>query len=187
MAKNNNALMGLFQLFERLSVVMAYISGALLTLLSFFIAADVLGRGSGRFYSGATDEISGFVMAMAVTWALAYTLTIDKHVRVDLLLGVVAAPVRRMLDWIALLLLTAFAALLAINSWGLALESSDIGALSSSILQVPLVIPQGIMAIGFTTLAAQSFLTLLVDTFDPSGLTQARAAEAKAAPIQYDV
>jgi len=92
-----------------------------------------------------------------------------------------------MLDWIALLLLTAFAALLAINSWGLALESSDIGALSSSILQVPLVIPQGIMAIGFTTLAAQSFLTLLVATFDPSGLTQARAAEAKAAPIQYDV
>ena len=70
MAKNNNALMGLFQLFERLSVVMAYISGALPTLLSFFIAADVLGRGSGRFYSGATDEISGFAMAMAVTWAL---------------------------------------------------------------------------------------------------------------------
>ena len=88
MAKSDGgALLGVFGLFERLSVAMAYISGLLLTLLSFFIAADVLGRGSGKFYSGATDEISGFVMTLAVTWALAYTLTIDKHVRVDLLLG----------------------------------------------------------------------------------------------------
>lgn len=184
---SDGPLMGLFGLFERLSVAMAYVSGALLTLLSFFIAADVLGRGSGRFYSGATDEISGFVMSMAVTWALAYTLTIDKHVRVDLLLGVVSASVRRLLDWVALLLLTAFAGLLAVNSWGLALESLDIGALSSSILQVPLAIPQGIMAIGFSTLAAQSLLTLLVATFDPGGLARARAEESKAAPTQYDV
>ncbi len=70
MAKSSGgALMGLFAIFERLSVVMAYISGLLLTLLSFFIAADVLGRGYGKFYSGATDEVSGFVMTMAVTWA----------------------------------------------------------------------------------------------------------------------
>jgi TRAP-type C4-dicarboxylate transport system permease small subunit len=184
---SNGALMGLFAFCERLSVAMAYISGALLALLSLFITADVLGRGSGKFYSGATDEISGFVMTMAVTWALAYTLTIDKHVRVDLVLGLVSAPVRRVLDWIALLLLTAFAALLAINSWNLALESHDIGALSPSILQVPLAIPQSVMAFGFSTLAAQSFLTLLVATFDPGGLARARAEESKAAPIQYDV
>jgi hypothetical protein len=43
------------------------------------------------------------------------------------------------------------------------------------------------MAIGFTTLAAQSLLTLLVATFDPSGLARARAEESKAAPTQYDV
>jgi TRAP-type C4-dicarboxylate transport system permease small subunit len=184
---DGGALMGVFRLFERLSVAMAYISGLLLTLLSFFIAADVLGRGSGKFYSGATDEISGFVMTLAVTWALAYTLTIDKHVRVDLLLGLVSVPVRRLLDWLALLLLTVFAGLLAVNSWGLALESFDIGALSPSILQVPLGIPQGVMAFGFSTLTAQSFLTLLVATFDPGGLARARAEESKAAPTQYDV
>ena len=88
---------------------------------------------------------------------------------------------------LALLLLTAFAGLLAVNSWGLALESFDIGALSPSILQVPLGIPQSVMAIGFSTLAAQSFLTLLVATFDPGGLARARAEESKAAPTQYDV
>ena len=43
------------------------------------------------------------------------------------------------------------------------------------------------MAFGFSTLTAQSFLTLLVATFDPGGLARARAAESKAAPTQYDV
>ncbi len=65
-------LVGLLAVMERLSVSMACVSGALLTLLSFFIAADVLGRGYGGFYSGATDEIAGFSMTLAVTWALAY-------------------------------------------------------------------------------------------------------------------
>lgn len=180
-------LMRLFRFAERASVVLAYISGALLTLLSFFIAIDVIGRGTGLFYSGATDEISGFVMTMAVTWALAYTLTIDKHVRVDLVLGMVSAGVRRVLDWIALLLLTLFAALLAINSWWLAYDSLDIGALSSSIYQVPLEIPQSLMALGFTTLAIQSFLTLLVATFDAAGLQRARDEMSTSAPTQFDV
>ena len=40
---------------------------------------------------------------------------------------------------------------------------------------------------GFTTLAAQSLLTLLIATFNPGGLARARAEESKAAPTQYDV
>lgn len=180
-------LMRLFKLMERLSVGMAIIGGALLTLLAFFISADVLGRGYGGFYSGATDEIAGFTMTLAVTWALAYTLTIDKHVRVDLLLGVVSARVRRILDWFALLLLTVFAAMLAVKSWDLALESLVIGSLSPSVLQVPIGIPQSTMALGFTILSLQGLITLLVATLDPSGFDRERNAESAAAPTQFDV
>jgi TRAP-type C4-dicarboxylate transport system permease small subunit len=185
--RSNGPFMSFLASMERLSVAMAYASGAVLTFLSFFIAVDVLGRGYGGFYSGATDEISGFAMSFAVTWALAYTLTIDKHVRVDLLLGAVSPSLRRLLDWAALLLLTVFAGLLAYNSWMLSLDSFEIGALSSSILQIPVGIPQGAMAFGFTMLAIQSFVTLLVATFSPAGLARARAAESKSAPVQYDV
>lgn len=180
-------LMRLFKLMERLSAGMAIIGGALLTLLAFFISADVLGRGYGGFYSGATDEIAGFTMTLAVTWALAYTLTIDKHVRVDLLLGVVSARVRRILDWFALLLLTVFAAMLAVKSWDLALESLVIGSLSPSVLQVPIGIPQSTMALGFTILSLQGLITLLVATLDPSGFDRERNAESAAAPTQFDV
>jgi TRAP-type C4-dicarboxylate transport system permease small subunit len=179
--------MRVFKLMERLSIAMALIGGALLTLLAFFIAADVLGRGYGGFYSGATDEIGGFAMTLAVTWALAYTLTIDKHVRVDLLLGIVPARARRILDWIALMLLTVFAAMLAVKSWDLALDSLTIGSLSPSVLQVPIGIPQSTTALGFTMLSLQGFISLLVATLDPSGFDRERNAESAAAPTQFDV
>lgn len=172
---------------EKLSVFMATLSGLAIILLALFITADVLGRGMGAFYSGATDEISGFVMAMAATWALAYTLTIDKHIRVDIIFGFISKGVRRALDLFALLLLGAFATLLMINSWRMALDSFEINALSPSVLQVPLGIPQALMAFGFTTLAAQSFIALWVAAFEPLAFEQTRAAESSAAPEQFDV
>lgn len=172
---------------ERVSVGMAVVGGGLLTLLAVFITADVLGRGFGGFYSGATDEIAGYTMCLAITWSLAYTLTIDKHVRVDLLLAVVPRRVRRLLDWLALALLTLFAAMLAWKSWGLALDSLEIGSRSPGVLQTPIGIPQCAMAFGFTVLALQGVLTLAVATFDPEGLARRRAAEAGAAPSQFDI
>lgn len=176
-----------FRTLERISVWMACAGGAVLTALAFFVAIDVVGRGTSAFYSGATDEIAGFAMCLAVTWSLAYTLTIDKHVRVDLLLGAVSRGVRRVLDALALFALTVFAALLAINSWGMALESAEFEAFSQSILQIPLVIPQGAMAAGFTMLTLQAWFTFLVAVLDPTGLERAREAEGAAAPAQFDV
>lgn len=180
-------LMRVFLVMERISIAMAIMGGGLLTILALFIAADVLGRGYGGFYSGATDEISGYVMSLAITWSLAYTLTIDKHVRVDLLLGAVPAHIRRVLDWFALALLTLFAILLAYNSFGLAAESLSFNSRSPGVLQTPIGIPQMGMALGFAALAIQGVMTLLVATFNPGGLERNRAEESKAAPEQFDV
>jgi C4-dicarboxylate transporter, DctQ subunit len=186
-ADGHGRLMRVFVAMERFSVGMAVIGGGLLTLLAVFITADVLGRGFGGLYSGATDEIAGYAMSLAITWSLAYTLTIDKHVRVDLLLGVVSPRLRRLLDWIALALLTLFAIMLAWNCWGLAFESLQINSRSPGVLQTPIGIPQSAMALGFTVLAVQGVLTLAVATFDPAGRERMRAAEQAAAPAQFDV
>lgn len=185
--RRNGALMQIFVVMERISVALAVIGGGLLTFLAFFITADVLGRGFGGFYSGATDEIAGYVMCLAITWSLAYTLTIDKHVRVDLLLGFAGPKVRRLLDWIALALLTTFAIMLAYNCWGLAIDSLTIGSKSPGVLQTPIGVPQCAMAFGFTALALQGVITLLVATFNPAGLEKVRAAETAVAPAQFDV
>lgn len=176
-----------FLIAEKASIALAIIGGALLTLLAFFITADVLGRGYGGFYSGATDEIAGYAMCLAITWSLAYTLTIDKHVRVNLLLTVVPARIRRLLDWLALALLTLFAIMLAYNCWHLALESFEFNSRSPGVLQTPIGVPQSAMALGFSALGLQGLIMLVYATLDPAGFERRRMADSEASPAQFDI
>lgn len=177
----------LFLVMERVSIVLAIFGGGILSLLAFFVTADVLGRGYGGLYSGATDEIAGYAMCLAVTWSLAYTLTIDKHVRVNLLLTAVSPKVGRWLDWLALAMLTAFATMLAYNCWFLASESLEFNSRSPGVLQTPIGVPQAAMALGFTVLAAQGLIMLIYATVDPEGFQRRRLADSEAAPAQFDI
>lgn len=164
---------------DRLAHALAYISGAALVLLGLFITADVLGRRFGGPYTGATDEISVFAMALAVTWALAYTSTIGKHIRIDLTLHWFSPRLRRIADYGGIALLGAFAGLLAVNSWLLAWDSWQIGTISMSKLSVPLVYPQAAMAAGFTVLALHALVTLLAAPYrDLDALHEAHRGEA---------
>jgi len=179
-------LIRLLNLAERFSVVTAFVGGGVLTFLAFFITFDVLGRRFGGPYSGATDEIAGYAMCFAMSWALSYTLTVDKHVRVDLIFGSVPLVVRKMLDRIALFLLVVFASLLAVNSYTMAMESFEYNMFSTSTLRLPLGIPQMLMAIGFGLLALQAFVTFIAGILYPSALKRATALERKA-PQQFDI
>ena len=143
-----------------------YLSGALLVLLGLFITVDVLGRYLGGVYSGATDEISVFVMALAATWALSYTSMIGKHIRIDLTLHWLSPRLRRIADYGGVALLCAFAAILAFNCWSLAYDSFAGGIVSMSKLQIPLAYPQAAMATGFTLLALHAAVTLLASPYE---------------------
>lgn len=164
---------------DRLAVLLGWISGATLVALALFITVDVLGRRYGGPYTGATDEISVFMMALAATWALAYTSAIGKHIRIDLTLHWFSPRLRRIADFGGVALLGAFAALLAINSWSLAWDSWIGGSVSMSKLSVPLVWPQSAMAAGFTLLAFHAFVTLLAAPWrDLDDLHEAHRGEA---------
>ena len=71
---------------DRLSQLIALISGVLFLILSFYITADALGRTFGGPYSGFTNDISVYTLAAAGTWGFAQALRTAAHVRVDLLL-----------------------------------------------------------------------------------------------------
>ena len=180
-------LIGFLKLAETFSVAAACFGGGILAMLAFFITFDALGRAYGGLYSGATDEISGYAMSFAVAWTLAYTLTMDKHVRVDLIFGALPTSARRFLDRVALLLLTVFAVLLAVNSFRMAMESYQYNIFSPSTLRMPLVYPQMLMAIGFGILALQGTATFLAGLLYPSALKRAASAERKSAPTQYEI
>ena len=154
-------VMGVIALIERLSVAMAWLSGAIFLVLAIYVTLDTLGRSFGGPYSGFTDDISAFALATAGTWATAYALQVGAHVRVDLLLPRLPPALRAGLDQLTIILAGLFAALLAYHAWMLAAGSYRLGARSISVLQAPLVIPQGLLAFGLTMLALQAAALLI--------------------------
>jgi TRAP-type C4-dicarboxylate transport system permease small subunit len=165
---------------DRLAHALAYASGALLVALGLFITVDVLGRRFGGPYTGATDELSVFAMALAATWALAYTSAIGKHIRIDLTLHWFPPRVRRVVDYCGIALLCVFASLLAVNCGLLAYDSFAIDAVSMSKLAIPLVYPQAAMAAGFTFLAIHAAVMLLASPYrDLDALHESHRGEAE--------
>lgn len=147
---------------DLLATGMAYLSGALFLLTSFYITADVIGRKFFHISSAVTDEIGGYALAMGGMWALAYTLRTGGHVRIDVLLPHLPLRVQGILNYAALVVMTLFASMVALYSWRLAIDSFTGSAKAMSFIQTPLFIPQGLMAVGFSMLTLEAIAILVV-------------------------
>jgi TRAP-type mannitol/chloroaromatic compound transport system permease small subunit len=137
-----------------------YLSGLLFLGLAVFVTYDVMARNWGIYLhlptTRVTDEISGYILALAATWGLAYTLRTNAHVRIDVLLPYLPRRVRASVDLFALILMGFFAGLVSWKIWALVLDSFQSGIRSSTYLLTPQWIPEGILAIGFSLLALAS-------------------------------
>jgi TRAP-type C4-dicarboxylate transport system permease small subunit len=159
-------------LLGRLTYAMAWLSGASFLLLSFYMTADVIGRYTGTYYTGVTDDISVYVLAVGGTWAMAEALRAGAHVSVDIVVHSLPARLRAVLATLSLAATTVFCAILSYYAWILALESHELGTRSITMLQAPLEIPQALMALGLSVLTLQALITTLVLAFGQRTGTQ---------------
>jgi TRAP-type mannitol/chloroaromatic compound transport system permease small subunit len=140
--------------------VAGYLSGLLFLILALFVTYDVIARKWGNYLhlptTRVTDEISGYILALAATWGLAYTLRTDAHVRIDVLLPHLPDRWRTVADFLALVFMACFATLLSWKIWALAWDSFESGIRSSTYLLTPQWIPEAILGIGFSLLALAS-------------------------------
>ena len=143
---------------DRLCLAIALISGAMFLLLAFYITAEAVGRSTGWFYSGATNDIAVYTLAVGSTWGFAHALRASAHVRVDLLLPFIPTRWRFLLNIGNVLLVGAFASMTSWYCWKLVYSSWLTGARSITPLQTPLVVPQGLLAAGLTILAIEAFM-----------------------------
>jgi TRAP-type C4-dicarboxylate transport system permease small subunit len=117
--------------------------------MTVLICFDISARRLLGFSSESTIELSGYLMAIGMSWGLAGTLLERGHVRIDVLLQ------RMPLAWRVVLHLLSLAAMLVSIGffiWGafsLALDSMTFGSTDLSIMRTPLVVPQGLWAMGF--------------------------------------
>jgi len=144
-----------------LAAGMAWVAGWNYVACALFITGDILGRNLFGVSSAATVEITGYMLACGIAWGLAHTLAARAHIRVDVLVTRMPVKWRAPLHLFSLLLLTAFAAFTAWAAWELVAESALFDAHDNSALRVPLVIPQGIWAIGITAFVVMCIVLLL--------------------------
>jgi TRAP-type C4-dicarboxylate transport system permease small subunit len=136
------------------------LAGWVFILCAGFITLDVLFRNFGGFSSSATTEITSYMLAFGIAWGLAYALSARAHIRVDVLVNKLPIAWRQYLHALALAVLTGLALFLAWCAWTLVDESVFFNATDTSALAIPLVIPQGLWAIGISMLAMQAVLQL---------------------------
>ena len=142
-----------------------YLAGGLYIVLAFFVTYDALARKWGSALglptTRVTDEISGYMLAVAATWGFAYALRTGAHVRVDVLFPYMARGVKTAVDFVAQGLMALFASVISWKIWALVADSMQSDMRSSTYLLTPLYIPQGILGVGFSLLALAAAFTAL--------------------------
>lgn len=142
---------------RRVNDAVAVAVGGLLLACVAFILADVTLRrfGSGL---GGTDEISGYAMAGATSWGMAYALTSLAHVRIDLLRQRLAGRGRATLDLLSLATLAGVALGVAWFGWGVLARTLVNQSRANTPLETPLWIPQALWWSGWVWFAASAIL-----------------------------
>ena len=155
---------------DKIYFIMAWVCGLELLLLGFFITYQVIARKLLWVMAPATDVMSGYVLAMAATWAFSYSLRSGSHVRIDVLLPYMSKNIRAIADWVAVFAVAFFAYITAWKMWGNVVDNYQRCVVTNDYPLTPLFIPKIVVALGFTLLvitAVQMMLSMITEAWLP--------------------
>ncbi len=141
----------------RLGTLMGYVAGWGFIVCAAFITFDVIARRFFGFSSQATTELTGYMLAFGISWALAHALTTRAHIRIDVLINHLPDALRYPMHVLSLAALAVFMGFIAKGAYDLVDESLLFRATDISVLHTPLWIPQGLWAAGIGV-----FLVLII-------------------------
>jgi TRAP-type C4-dicarboxylate transport system permease small subunit len=93
--------------------------------------------------------MSGYLMAVGMSWGMAGALYERAHVRIDVLIQKFPLRWRTRLHLFSLICLLVAVSFFVWGSFSIALDSWTFGSTDLSSMRVPLIIPQGLWALGF--------------------------------------
>lgn len=120
--------------------------------ITLLITFDIIARRLMGFSTEATTEVTGYLMAIGMSWGMAGTLFERGHVRIDVLVQKLPLKVRVWLHMASLLALLVSTAFFVYGACSLARDSWELGATDLSTLRMPMVVPQGLWAAGLALL-----------------------------------
>ena len=155
---------------DRLYLLLGYLCGAELLLLAFFITYQAIARNLNGPVAPGSGAMSGYVLAMAVTWGLAYSLRSGAQVRIDVLLPRMGPRLRAISDFLALMGIAFLGYVITWKMWETVISDYQRGTLSIDYPLTPLFIPKIVIALGFTLLvltALQMMLSMIAERWLP--------------------
>ena len=150
---------------------LGYLCGLEILLLGFFITYQVAARNLDWPRAPGTDVMSGYILGMAATWGLAYTLRSDANVRIDVLLPLMGPRVRAVADFVAVMGLAFLAYIVTWKMWGDVINSYQLNQYSNDYPRTPLFFPKAIIAAGYSLLllaTLQMLLSILAEKLLPT-------------------
>ena len=131
---------------------LGYVCGVELLLLGFFITYQVVARKLDWVQAPGTDVMSGYVLAMAATWAFSYSLRSGAHVRIDVLLPYMGSRTRATADWLAIAAVLFLGWVTMWKMWENVVNNYERGVVTNDYPLTPLFIPKIVVSLGFTLL-----------------------------------
>lgn len=156
----------LVSLIERISKLGAIIAALILVGMVSFILFEIVLR---TFFDKSTfimDEMVGYGVAAATFLALPYALGQQAVIRVELLLGQMQGGKRCALEVFSCLSAMAATAVLIWFVWIRVARAWTRNSVSSSIAEVPMWIPQGLILLGLCLLMLQVLAILLKQFYE---------------------
>lgn len=133
---------------QRLSGAAMVTAGAIYLVITLYVCSDIFTRSVLGFSSGATIELTGYMLGVGMTLGMAGALMERAHVRIDVLVQHLPLNLRIWLHGISLLVLLIVCGFMAWGATNLAIDSYQMNSSDLSSWHIPLAIPQGIWAGG---------------------------------------
>ena len=140
---------------DRFSVWAAALAAACLLSMAILMMGEVIARSAFAQSLVFSWEFSGYLMGAAYLFGSAYTLRSNGHVRVSLLAEHVPPGVARGFDYFSTVVGIVVTAYILYALCDLTYSSFERDIVSFTPTQTPLIIPQGVLAVGALLLFLQ--------------------------------
>ncbi len=154
---------------KKLLTAMAYFCGTLFLLYSFYVALEVVGRHFFGLFTGITDEIGGYVLALGGSVGLAYTLKAQGHVRIDVIFSFLPPKAKPWFDAIATLSMAIFALVVTDHLLDLTIQSHEMQATGHSLIEMPQWIMQSFVTFGYALLCFTAITSFIASVLSGLG------------------
>ncbi|MDS9472552.1 TRAP transporter small permease [Sporosarcina pasteurii] len=151
-----------YHFFDLLIKLGAYVAGSLIMLTTLMVFYEVVSRSFFHKPTSWATELSIYAVIGSCFLGSAYAVRTYSHITVDLLINAVNDRVKTILAYLTNSLGLLFSIILTVYSYLHVMKTFALGVTSSSLLRIPMYIPESFLPIGGGLLCI-AFIMQLID------------------------